>query len=371
MIGKESKGFFAAHWDWLIAGLGALALAGGAVWMVVESGADPDEAARDEAASLGSSGGSGAKKIDDVEILPYAAALKLLESPTKVVEPAEKQGSFLASARRVFCEQGDASAEKPACGQPIPFGLKTCPLCGAKQPEEAKVSLDSDGDGIPDEVEVALGMNPNDPTDIDGDLDGDGFTNAEEFAAKTDPKDPASHPDYLDSLRVDPNLKAERLAFYFEAVMQTPGGAKFSFRDPKARNDNGGVGRTYRVLAGEEIGTSGFVVKSYEQKSQRESIKGTSVKRERDTSTVELERKSDGKRVTLTIGEKRFADVDIQVRLVYERGAGKEFTVVKGDTIELNGESYLVKSIARDGKSVKVTFENAKTGTKTVEALEQ
>lgn len=370
MIGKQSKGFFAAHWDWLLAGVGVLALAGGAAWMVMESGADPDEAARDEAASL-DSGRSGGNKIADVEMLPYGVALKLLESPATVVEPAETQGSFLASARRVFCEQGDASSDKPACGLPIPFGLKTCPLCGAKQPEEIKVALDSDGDGIPDDIEVALGMNPNDPSDIDGDLDGDGFTNAEEFAAKTDPKDPASHPDYLDSLRVDPNLKVTRLAFYFESVMQTPGGLKFSFRDPKARNDNGGIGKSYRVLAGEEIGTHGFVVKSYEQKSQRESIKGTSVQRERDTSTVELERKSDGKRVTLTVGDKRFADIDLQVRLVYERGAGKEFSVVQGESIELNGESYLVKSIVRDGKNVKVTFENAKTGTKTIEALEQ
>lgn len=40
--------------------------------------------------------------------------------------------------------------------------------------------MDSDGDGIPDDIEVANGMNPNDPVDAQEDPDHDGLTNFEE-----------------------------------------------------------------------------------------------------------------------------------------------------------------------------------------------
>jgi len=45
---------------------------------------------------------------------------------------------------------------------------------------------DSDGDGIPDELEVALGMNPDNPADALEDFDFDGLNNAEEVALGTD-----------------------------------------------------------------------------------------------------------------------------------------------------------------------------------------
>lgn len=40
---------------------------------------------------------------------------------------------------------------------------------------------DTDGDGIPDLVEIEYGLDMEDPLDADGDLDGDGLTNLEEF----------------------------------------------------------------------------------------------------------------------------------------------------------------------------------------------
>ena len=42
-------------------------------------------------------------------------------------------------------------------------------------------NVDMDGDGIPDDVEIANGLNPNDPVDAAEDLDGDGVTNADEL----------------------------------------------------------------------------------------------------------------------------------------------------------------------------------------------
>lgn len=54
------------------------------------------------------------------------------------------------------------------------------------------VTLETDGDGLPDTWESAHGLNPNDPTDATADPDGDGSTNLEEYLSGTDPQSAAS-----------------------------------------------------------------------------------------------------------------------------------------------------------------------------------
>jgi hypothetical protein len=60
--------------------------------------------------------------------------------------------------------------------------------------------VDTDGDGLPDALEILLGLDPNNPdTDGDGtndgdeDFDGDGLTNEAEVASGTDPTDADSN----------------------------------------------------------------------------------------------------------------------------------------------------------------------------------
>ena len=380
IAGKDGKGFFAAHWDWLVALAGLLALVAAAFALVTALGEDPDEKANEMLRQLGGAP-RGATGVEAVDLSAFETAAKKVQTPPKVVEIAETQESFMASGRRVFCELGDAADEKKACGLPIPFGLKTCPLCGAKQPEEQKVVLDSDGDGMDDEYEAEHGLDPN-RDDRDDDLDGDGFTNWEEFEAKTDPNDATSHPDYLDSLTLKMPLKETHLPFYFDKALKLPNGTKrYYFRDPKRKNTYGQRGVTYSVLEGEEIGQAeklptGFVVKGYEERSEERKIAASKgekqLKKTVDTSVAMIERKSDKKRLELVVGEsKRAVAVDSKATLVYTRGETKEFSVAVGEEISLNGNTYKVVAITREDKMAKVTVAGL-AGKKTLTApLEQ
>ena len=55
--------------------------------------------------------------------------------------------------------------------------------------DPAKVPVDKDGDGMPDEWEIKHSFNPNDPSDGALDDDGDGYTNVEEYLNNTNPRE--------------------------------------------------------------------------------------------------------------------------------------------------------------------------------------
>ncbi len=372
MISASSdKGFFAAHWDWLAAAAGVLALAGGATFLVIEKSQDAEMLASEtgeQAAAISKRSDTGVEKLD---MVPYDIILKENENPSRIDEPAETLGSFLASEKRVFCEQGDDTEHK-SCGKPMPADLKVCPFCKTRQPEEKKQDLDSDGDGIPDEWEKAHGMNPLDPNDISGDLDGDGYTNLEEFEAQTDPQDPASHPDDLESLKLQLPLKETRLSFYLESDKSVPynGSWLLYFRDDTKKTGYGTKGVSFSVMVGRDIGDTGYVLESFEKKSKQKSIKGgKGMERSVDASVATIVRKADKKAVRIVAGVKH-TPVDTQAKLVFTRGETQEFDVVAGDEIDLKGTKYKVleiKSLSAD--SARVVLKDVATGkTRSIDA---
>ena len=356
--------FFAAHYDRIAAVVGALALVGGVAFFFLSQGDDPETAAGNAVQAVRRLKPS-ETGVASVDLTAYAAAVRLVKSPTVVGELSGASASFLASERRVSCKK---------CKKAIPGDVKAfpnCPFCGEKQEEEKKVVLDADGDGMPDEWEKRYGLNPNDPNDANADADGDGFTNLEEYQAGTDPTDRHDHPDYLDSVAIQLPLKETYLPFVFTKATKIPAGWRCEFFFPGLKDDYGRAGRSLTAVIGEEIGKgtkfpAGYVLKSYEKKEEKQERKGmkgmfVSV----DVSEVTVERVSDKKTVKLVLAQDKRAkpqSVDVMATLTYTRGDVKTFEVVPGATLDLNLEKFKVVEIAPVGKGAKVTFESVRTG---------
>ena len=366
---KQGNGnFFTQHYEWLAAAVAIVALALAALFFVKAMGEDGEASAAEKVRRIDARR-SDANVVAQPDMSLYQILMRNTQAPTSVGELNPVGYSFLASGRRVFCAL-------PDCHAPIPPDSKQCPVCKRDQPEEEKpeVVLDADDDGLPDEWERRFGLSPSNSGDADEDLDGDGFTNREEYEAGTDPSDRHSHPDYLDSLKLKLPLKQTTLPFYLRSYMKTPNGMKLEFFNPNEKNDYGTRGKAYSVFVDQDIGATGFVAKSFEQKKSVAKIAGGGgATREVDASFAMVERKSDGKQIKVVVSgaKPKRAAVDVQAVLVYERGEVKEFTVVPADKINLNGSEYVVKEIKSVGKGASVTLVDSTGKERTLEALEQ
>ena len=101
MISRSGKdNFVIAHYDWIVAAVGALALVGAAVFFVTKLGLDPESSAAQAAADVDrlKPAETGVKEPDFTE---FAVIMRIAKKPPTVDEiPADKE-NFLASERRV------------------------------------------------------------------------------------------------------------------------------------------------------------------------------------------------------------------------------------------------------------------------------
>ena len=360
----SKENFFKAHWDWLVAIVGLAALGVAGFYLFSSLGRSPDDAAAECSAWMDAELKKPHKGVEAVNLMDLVKVMAQLKTPPSLREVDAKKKSFLASERRVFCQNGDETDKKnKGCGKPIPADLEVCPFCKVKQ-HIVKVQVDNDQDGLPNEWEKKYGLNANDAADADLDKDSDGFTNKEEFEAGTDPTDPKSHPDYLDSLSVAGALQQTFLPFWFQNYSPIPGGYRFTLRQlDQNGQDLAGYNSTWSVKKGEPIGKTGYAVSGFEKKSELRVIAGSKAgnKKNQDVSVLELTRAADGKKLTAAIGVRK-VPVETQVELSYDRGKHSwKKTASVGTELDLNGEKFRVVSLRAVENGCEVKVESLKT----------
>ena len=360
-MGASKQNFFAAHWDWLVAGAGLASLAVAGAFFAMSLGDSPEAGA--DAFEAGLKAQKPAHEgVEAVKMDRFQKTLRQVRTPLQLERLDGKKANFLASEARVFCQQGDSAAKEKACGRPIPADSENCPYCKAKQ-NVVKVEADSDHDGLPNDWELKYGLNPNNPRDAALDSDNDGFTNLEEFAAKTDPKDSESHPDYLDSMVVSAPLKKTTLSFYFNTHTRIPNGHRLTFQATDIKGK-------CLCLKGEEViidpgrgkkiptGWTGVAFTEKSEMRERPGLKG--VKVPVDVSVVTLKRTKDGKTMDIVRGV-RENPIEEETELTYKRGKERKFTVSKGSEFELQGNKYRVEKLRATDNGCEVTVINLKT----------
>jgi pectate lyase len=111
-------------------------------------------------------------------------------SRTKYAAPPVTTWSAAVSLETVLAESGATMPKRDVVDQRVIANVRTKSGSIINSPEEVGgypqlangVSpTDTDNDGIPDDWERAMELDPNDPSDGNGDRDGDGYTNIEEY----------------------------------------------------------------------------------------------------------------------------------------------------------------------------------------------
>lgn len=354
-----NNGFFARHYDWIVAGVGVLALLGAIAYFVMSLGADAESAASEAVNRLKLRNRSEETGVVKPDFAPFASAARQARSPVLLSEVSDRQESFLASEKRVKC----------ACGKVISGGLTVCPFC---QKSLVVINKVDEAAKAAERWKKRFGVDPDDQ-----DKDNDGFTNEEEYLAKTDPTDAKDHPDYLDSVQLQLPLKETFVPFYLKAVNKIPAGFRCVFAQGKESfsamvGENLVITRSRGVGEGSKTET-GFKLLSAEQKERKVEMAGVAGTKTVDASTVTIERASDGKKLELVVqtGKPHLTPVDVQATLLYTRLETKSLDVIAGSEIDLNGTKFKVVSLKAVGKGAEIVLENMTSGKKRlIKALE-
>ena len=286
------------------------------------------------------------ENVKAADMTGYERAAKELGKPQQLQVPNSKGKTFMTPELRVACEEKN-------CGKPIPEQAKVCPFCGKEQQvlPVARQDADTDGDGIPDKVELAWGLDPKNPDDAKEDLDGDGFSNLDEYLAKTDPKDPKSHPALVDLLRVK-EFRAKRMPIILRDVNRMPDGMQLVF------HETGRFSQNHFVKVGDKIGKSGYQVTKLDYKLERRKNPKTGLPVDVNVSRATVKRLSDRKEFTLVCGAPA-KSTDIEAVIVFPLDE-VEYKVLEKGVFKVREETFDVISVIPETKTVLV--KNKQTG---------
>ncbi|MGH7970895.1 MAG: leucine-rich repeat domain-containing protein, partial [Limisphaerales bacterium] len=114
--------------------------------------------------------------------LPLLTTVSLQENLVTNLAPLST-----ASASSIGLEQNELDV---SAGSPALTVINSLQNAGVSVSYAPQYPLDSDGDGMPDDWEIAHGLDPSDPADALLDPDSDNLSNLLEYALGTDPRDP-------------------------------------------------------------------------------------------------------------------------------------------------------------------------------------
>lgn len=194
-----------------------------------------------------------------------------LSASSNLIAALQQPFQVAAAQRRMMV--GELRVASIPDGAPIPFDAKVDPFNNKPQPDP-NFDPDTDGDGIPDKVELSMGLNPADPSDALGDLDGDGYTNVEEHQSGSNMKDPAITPPASAKLRLLRTV-VNPFRLRFLGISKLPDGDRYQLNVRSLE-------RTYFARIGDEI--EGFKVVSY----QGDAAGGPTITLERESKSIRL-----------------------------------------------------------------------------------
>ncbi len=303
-------------------------------------------------------------QVKRIDLKDNEALLKRVATPGKsellTVRNDPDAPNLCTPARRLLCV---------ACAQPIDWKAAQCPYCKGEQPKEKKIDLatvDTDGDGLPDVWEVKYKLDRKNPADADLDTDGDGFTNLEEFEAKTDPTDPKVHPSYDKRLSLTA-IAGTKLPLRVVNKMELPSTKaedgttvrhyQLTFVSVDAEGKPGSI--ALRVNDGEAIGSSGFRFVRYNEKPKK-TIQVGKHKQTRfiEVSTIDVVREKDGKQATLVFWDENNPEwpgeplLEQKATIAIDLPGHKPVVVAPGATFNVKGESYRVRAVDAEKKTV-------------------
>jgi len=152
------------------------------------------------------------KVINDASAGATIQNEKIEDMPQMSVALADEKLQPFDPRGYIYCRKSD-------CNYLILSSLPKCPWCKTDTKPEVIIEQgtgDQDGDGIPDQDELKLGLNPEDPKDAGLDKDEDGFMNLDEFKMDFDISDAKSHPSIINRCKLHPRI---RVATYYPIIL--------------------------------------------------------------------------------------------------------------------------------------------------------
>lgn len=247
-----------------------------------------------------------------------------------------------------YFEKKNGINKDPFTGQPLP------------EPEVivAPVDKDIDKDGIFDDDEKELGLNPNDPNDAFADIDGDGFSNIEEYKIdKSYVNDATKHPPFIKHLFVV-NIVKSKIPIRIKSVRAFGENKKEWEIQAEIYEKNRWRSKFPKYKDVLNIGGRTYTIVDIEDKKEKIFDKTLNSWKEKDVSNVVLEDNSSKDIIRAEVGESVFAPrmkvilQDVVTEKKYSLSVGDSFTL---GTEEQGKEAYKITNADPKKEEVSVT----------------